>query len=308
MNLQPAVDFSDLDDLDTAVVVEDSKAPPKSYLAAAANFAENHEPTKWDILKARKSADRPVIDCPKCRGTGKFYSFTGRLVGNCLKCDGSGKTIGLKQDTASVKAREQAAARREAKKAEAEAAKIAWREEHADVLDWISRNDSFDFAVSLGEAIAKWGTLTGNQVAAARRCIEREAARKAERAVQAAQAAPTQGLDLSAVPAGRYAVPGGDTRLKVMIQKPSSGKWGGFVFVRDAAAYGEGNRYGLQAPGQAYRGQIVEQLKAIAADPEAAAVAYGRLTSVCSRCGRPLEDEASVARGIGPVCAKLNGW
>ena len=306
MNTDTTFDFSDLDDLDTAVV---SDAPvATTYLEASSQFASNHTPTKWELMKARKTADRPVIDCPKCRGTGKFYSFTGRLVGNCLKCDGSGKTIGLKQDPASVRAREQAAARRDAKKAEAEAAKAAWREEHADVLNWIARNDRFDFAISLGEAIAQWGTLTGNQIAAARRCIERETARKAERAAQTATATPVQGLDLSAVPAGRYAVPGGDTRLKVMIQKPGKGKWEGFVFVRDAAAYGEGNRYGLQAPGQTYRGQIVEQLKAIAADPEAAAVAYGRLTSVCSRCGRPLEDETSVARGIGPVCAQLNGW
>jgi excinuclease UvrABC ATPase subunit len=150
MNTDTTFDFSDLDDLDTAVV---SDAPATSYLEASSKFASNHTPTQWELMKARKSADRPVIDCPKCRGTGKFYSYTGRLVGNCLKCDGSGKTIGLKQDAASVKAREQAAARRDAKKVEAEAAKAAWREEHADVLNWIARNDRFDFAISLGEAI-----------------------------------------------------------------------------------------------------------------------------------------------------------
>jgi len=306
MNTDTTFDFSDLDDLDTAVV---SDAPvATTYLEASSKFASNHTPTKWELMKARKSADRPVIDCPKCRGTGRFYSYTGRLVGNCLKCDGSGKTIGLKQDAASVKAREQAAARRDAKKAEAEAAKAAWREEHADVLNWIARNDRFEFAISLGEAIAKWGTLTGNQIAAARRCIERETARKAERAAQTATATPVQGLDLSAVPAGRYAVPGGDTRLKVLIKRPKDGKWAGFTFVSDAAVYGEQTKYGMQAPNKAYRGQIVDALTAIVADPKAAAVAYGHLTSTCSCCGRPLEDEVSVARGIGPVCAEKNGW
>lgn len=118
----------------------------------------------------------------------------------------------------------------------------------------------------------------------------------------AAAAAPVAGLDLSNVPAGHYAVPGGDTRLKVEIDRPTKGRWAGFIFVRDGAVYGEGQRYGVQAPGEAYKGKIKDQLRAIAADPRAAAAAYGHLTGTCGRCRRPLEDAESVARGIGPVC------
>lgn len=121
------------------------------------------------------------------------------------------------------------------------------------------------------------------------------------------QAARPTGIDLSTVPAGRYAVPGGDTRLKIRIDKPTDGKWAGFVFVKDAAEYGQGKRYGMQRPGDLYRGDIQDALRAIVADPLAAAAAYGHLTGSCGVCGRHLEDEQSVARGIGPICFEKFG-
>ena len=116
---------------------------------------------------------------------------------------------------------------------------------------------------------------------------------------------PADGIDLSSLPAGRYAVPGGDTRLKVKISKPEDGRWAGFVFVSDAAEYGSGKRYGTQHPGEGdmYQGQIQDALKEIMKDPLAASMAYGLLTETCGVCGRTLEDPQSVARGIGPICA-----
>jgi len=45
-------------------------------------------------------------------------------------------------------------------------------------------------------------------------------------------------------------------------------------------------------------------LTKIAADPRAAAVRFGHATSTCGRCGSPLTNDASVARGLGPDCAK----
>lgn len=128
-----------------------------------------------------------------------------------------------------------------------------------------------------------------------------------------ARPAPTSTLDLGALPTpidegyakvGRYGVPGSESRLKVSIEKPVDGKWEGWIFVRDAAEYGNHTRYGSQAPGKFYRGQIEDELRAILADPQAAAARYGQLTSTCGMCGRTLETEESVARGIGPVCSK----
>lgn len=111
-----------------------------------------------------------------------------------------------------------------------------------------------------------------------------------------------EGLDLAKLPEGRYGVPGGDTRLKVQVDRPSEGRWAGYVFIRDAAVYGQGRRYGSQRPGRLYEGDITDELRAILADVPAARARYGALTNQCSRCNRPLEDSDSVARGLGPYC------
>ena len=39
------------------------------FLAAAANFAASDKPSKY------QRRDTPVVDCPKCNGTGRFVSF-----------------------------------------------------------------------------------------------------------------------------------------------------------------------------------------------------------------------------------------
>ena len=135
--------------------------------------------------------------------------------------------------------------------------------------------------------------------------MEEDAARDKARQAAIVSAEPQgNGLDLSPLPAGRYAVPGSDSRLKIKIEKPAApSKYAGWVFVKDAAEYGHGNNYGRQAPGKTYTGKIQSELKAILGDPKAAAAAYGKLTGTCGVCGRHLEDAESIARGIGPVCA-----
>lgn len=113
---------------------------------------------------------------------------------------------------------------------------------------------------------------------------------------------PVEGIDLSNVPAGLFAVPGGDTRLKVRIDKPTAGRWEGWTFVKDGAVYGRGGMMGKVKPGGVYVGSAMDAIAAIAADPLAASAAYGRLTGTCGVCGKKLEDATSVERGIGPVC------
>jgi len=118
----------------------------------------------------------------------------------------------------------------------------------------------------------------------------------------------TTGLDLR--PLERYAsngrarfgVPGADTRLKVQITFRRSGR----IYVDDGAEYGQGRSYGRQI-GDSYRGDIAAELAAILDDPMAALRRYAELTSNCGVCGRKLEDEDSVARGIGPICARRIG-
>lgn len=121
-------------------------------------------------------------------------------------------------------------------------------------------------------------------------------------------------IDLSGVIDGRY----GDytdltSDLKLRISRNDEET---IVYVHDAAFYGFGQEYGAQLPGETYRGKVADHLRAIVANPIAAAARYGQMTSSCGICGRTLEDNkhkgpdglTSLERGIGPVCfQKLGG-
>lgn len=108
------------------------------------------------------------------------------------------------------------------------------------------------------------------------------------------------GLDISSLRSGRYAV--GDVLIKIdNMTEADAGKWVGWVFVKNGSQYID-ERFGSQRPGNHYFGKYPDLLAAVLEDPQAAMQHYGRITGSCAVCGRPLEDEVSVARGIGPVC------
>lgn len=108
-------------------------------------------------------------------------------------------------------------------------------------------------------------------------------------------------LDLSGLLPGRYGIPGSDSRLKLSVGH-GKGDFEGWITVSDAAVYGMGSEYGVQMPDSLYRGKVADALQAILADPYGASARYGQLTETCGVCGRALENEESVARGIGPWC------
>lgn len=110
--------------------------------------------------------------------------------------------------------------------------------------------------------------------------------------------APTgSGLDLTGLAAGHYAV--GDVLIR--IDAPEAGRWGGWVFVKNGSEYAD-EKFGSQRPGGTYFGSHADLLASVLDDPMAAAQHYGQITGHCAVCNRPLEDEVSVARGIGPTC------
>jgi hypothetical protein len=119
-------------------------------------------------------------------------------------------------------------------------------------------------------------------------------------------------VDLSTLPGidstygAFFAVPNGDTRLKVRVKRPASGKWAGTIFVDDGAAYGQRTAYGRQVPGAKYSGKLTEELRAIVADPQGARHRYGQITGQCCFCRLPLERSESVRHGYGPTCADNN--
>ena len=233
-----------------------------------------------------------------CNG-GTFMSWSGRAVGPCYKCKGTGilkfKTSPEQRAKGKVNAQKRAARKVEIKAEKA----VAYREANAEFVAYLEEVSGWNgFASSMLSAINDYGSLTDPQRAAADKMHAKHVAKQADKAAE-----PTSGLDLTDVPAGLYAIPNGDTRLKVAIRKPGkNSRWHGSIFVDDGAAYGSRKNYGRQMPGKEYEGSIIEQLKAIAADPLEAMKAYGKLTSTCGACGRKLEDEKSIALGIGPVC------
>lgn len=251
-----------------------------------------HSLEEWN-QRSQATVARYEEPCEKCRGSGNFVSWSGRIVGPCFACKGEGVRRFKTSPQQRSKARTGAADRKRA-------AREAFAAEHAELLEWLrSRADSWDFARSLLESVAQYGSLTERQLAAAARAHEKAKAKRAERA-----AAAGDGLDIGSLPDALYAVPDGDTRLKLQVRRGKADtRWEGFIFVSDGAAYGQRKNYGTQRPGSTYRGQVEDALRAIMADPKAAIAAYGHLTGTCGVCGRRLEDAESVARGIGPVCA-----
>lgn len=114
--------------------------------------------------------------------------------------------------------------------------------------------------------------------------------------------------------AGRYAVEVDGDRRFYMIDRPQSGKWAGWAFVRTGATR---QRVATVNPdgGVRFADRTAETVAAhtlalneVAKDAKAAAIAYGRWTNTCSQCGATLDDPESVAAGIGPVCASRLGW
>ncbi len=107
------------------------------------------------------------------------------------------------------------------------------------------------------------------------------------------------------VPAGRYAV--ATTSADAVnglafyrVDRPTEGRWAGCVFVKLVTGDDEQ---------RLSRGSSAAVLRSIAeVGAEAASAAYGREIGACGVCGRTLTNDASRARGIGPVCAEGNGW
>jgi len=168
-----------------------------------------------------------------------------------------------------------------------------WAAENEAVASWLVTESAAgnEFAESLRKAVLRFGSLTTGQENAVLRNIDKAKGNK------------PSGLDISGLK-GYYAVPDGDTRLKLCVRKPGkNSRYHGWTFVDDGAAYGNRRTYGKQAPDGLYCGSVQDALRAILEDPKAAQIAYGHLTGVCGVCGRLLEDPESVAAGIGPICA-----
>jgi hypothetical protein len=79
----------------------------------------------------------------------------------------------------------------------------------------------------------------------------------------------------------------------------------GAIYVKAAGEYAGKIVEGRFSPTREARQDeaLIGELRAIFADPAAAAKAHGKETGSCSCCGRELTDPASIEAGIGPICA-----
>jgi hypothetical protein len=249
--------------------------------------------------------------CPKHCRNGRFISYSGRDLGQCFACKGKGVVYYRQSLEQRTKAREQKARREDGKRQ-------AWIDEHTEEVAWMRESAGrFDFARSMQEAVTKYGHLTDNQLAAVRKCMVRDAERKAiwaaERAAAEA-AAPT--IDISAIERSFAAALASGLkwpklRLVEFTFQPASAnsKNAGAIYVTTTGDIYLGKIVGskfikVRACSDEQQARILE----VAADPEKAAVAYGVMTGSCSCCGRELTNPESVARGIGPICAAKWGW
>lgn len=246
--------------------------------------------------------------CAKCRGTGRFYSYTGRLVGKCLACNG----IGSKSFKTSPETRTNAKVASVARKARTEAENLAdFAISNPIVSAWFTGSD-FPFAVAMREAVAKYGDLTERQLAAAQNCVAKLAMAK-QTATDRVVNAPV--IDCSIVSTALNTAKGNglkNPKLRVSgftfsLAKDNSAN-AGAVYVKSGDMYA-----GKVKDGKFYsvKGIDAEMVKAIveaASDPRGAAVKHGKLTGNCSCCNRTLTDPVSVANGIGPICAANFGF
>jgi hypothetical protein len=255
---------------------------------------------------------KPVFEqaCPKCRGTGRFVSYSGRTLGQCFACKGAGKQTF--RTSPQDRAKAQASRERKAETSAADRGReiAAWGVANPAEFAWINANQSFDFAVSLVASMARYGSLTDGQMAAVRRCIARNTERKQ---ADVARVAAAPSIEIGKVEAAfASAIAQGKTnklflRLDTFEFKPAK-RHPGTIYVTEGSEYlgkiVEGKFRATRECGAEREARIL----AAAADPAAAAIAYGKRWKSCSCCGKTLTDPDSIAAGIGPVCAKNHGW
>lgn len=274
-----------------------------------------------DLITAPIDTTRKVVDltaggftevCPKCRGRGRFISYSGRDCGPCFACQGAGKRTFKTSSVQRADNRVKVAARKERKSQEA---LERFQAEHPVLWDWMDGN-TFEFAASLRAALEKYGSLTDKQIGAAYRCVEKlhdaketraaaDAARAesapqvaSDRLLEAFQAARDNGLKFPKLRFGGLTI----TKAKDTSKNP------GALYVKSNGEYVGKVVTGKFVCTRECPGEIQTQVVAVINDPAGAAKLSGLQTGSCSCCGRELTDPESVAAGIGPICARKWGF
>lgn len=250
-----------------------------------------------------------VENCKKCHGSGRFVSWSGRVLGPCHACKGLGKRAYKTSSADRAKARTQARDRDEKVKinhSEAFAAK------HPEMWAWLKANPTFDFATQMMVAIAKFGDLTDGQFNAVQKCIDRAHDREVERLarLEAAPAVTLEKIEAAFVSAVQHGLKSPKLNLDTFKFSPAKATSSnvGAIYVKEDGTYLGKIMGGKFVRVRECNDQQEARILAACADPAKAAEAYGIRTGSCACCGRELTNAESIARSIGPICARKYGW
>ena len=257
---------------------------------------------------ANTSAQRVPVKCSGCRGTGKFYGYTGRLIGDCFKCKGAGTIMrapGYEIAKAKREAAKVAKAARVAAelKATQEATLIAHPAEIASLVAYSAQSRySSVFMGALWQQFARTGTLSEGQLASLARGVERQRERDAERGLT-----PTEFF-----PRIEKLVRADNLSLHLGCCNVVRFRSGAVAVV--APTFGDGTFGIIEAGGGLKRfAKLTDAVLAVLRDVETngleAVKRIGQATGHCCVCGRLLTNEASIDDGIGPVCSgRMEGF
>lgn len=265
-------------------------------------------------VRIRETTPEFAERCLKCRGTGRFVSYSGRALGECFACKGRGSKTFKTAPEARAQARQRTVV--------AKAAVVA---DHQAELKWLSetlaRRDRLPegYATMLADfqsRLLAGHSLSDNQMAVIVKGMARSAQWAAERLQKQGAA-----LDVTAIRAALQ------TRKKVTIAlftfslAPSHGNNPGAIYVKDNGAYvGKIARDASTfAPGRDFDQSRLPAFVEAMSDPAAAVKADAArrakmlledptMSIPCGCCGLTLTNPESIARGIGPICAGKWGF
>lgn len=257
-------------------------------------------------------------NCPKCRGTGT-YRAPSQHGHKCFECNGVGYKEFKTAPDVRKQYRDRAAAKRNERAQQVSTDAAQWINDHPAAHGWLVKAASrdFEFAASMLDTLSRYGRFTEGQQAAIDRCVEKSILQQrvwdAERAarVEQAPAVSIAAIETSLATAKGNGLKAPKLRLAdfVFSLAGSNSVNAGSIYVKD----NRGEYLGKITGGKLLAVRTCDEetkrsILEVAADPKQAAIAYGKQYGTCACCGRDLTDPASVALGIGPVCASKWGW
>jgi hypothetical protein len=260
--------------------------------------------------------------CAKCRGSGQWISFSGRIGGQCFACKGLGKFTFKTSPEHRAAGRIQAAKRKGDAMADfvkANETEMKWLAAAAERQHKRAHKvgTSWNFPIELMEKFAQYGSLTEGQLGAVRKCMARDEVRRAEAEKAKDERPAVDGSKIAAAfeRAQRAAQADGEGIMDLRLRLDTfvfslSRDHDGSIWIKDKT---ENTWVGKIAEGkfQRYRSCTDDQqtrVLAACADPATAARAFGQRFTQCSCCGRTLTNAKSREMGIGPICAGKWGF